>query len=171
MNCIDQKQQDKMDNLSELYVLLDTINPDNLSSESINILLNIESDGGAAGSYARGLLEFNNIIEYNEPVFMPEVLLNNKMKEVKTINEENLFKVYPNPAGDYIYAEYKLPEESQNIFIKVINVNGKVEKNIKLDYSVNIKLLNLDKLSSGKYIFVLEADGKTQGTANINIVR
>ncbi len=170
MNCIDQQQQNEMDNLSELYTLLDTVKPDNLSSESINSLLSIELDGGTAGSYARGLLVFNNIIEYNEPVFMPEVLLDNKMKGVKTINEENLFKVYPNPAGNYINVDYKLPEESNNIFVKIISSGGTIEKTVGLKYAIDCKLINLAGLSSGTYIVLLEADGKTVGSKTITII-
>ncbi len=171
MNCIDQEQQDEMNNLSELYTLLDTINPGNLSSGSINILLSIESDGGTAGSYARGLLVFNNIVEYNEPVFMPEPLINNKNIKTGQENNEKHLKVYPNPAGDYIYAEYKLPEESKDMLIKVININGQVEKTIKLKYAIDNKLLNLAGLSNGNCMIILEADGNTISSKAITIVK
>ncbi len=171
MNCIDQQQQNEMDNLSELYTLLDTVKPDNLSSESINILLNIESDGGTAGSYARGLLVFNNIIEYNEPVFMPEPLINNKNIKHDLENKDEYFKIYPNPASEYIYIDYKLEESTGIITLDVLDVNGKVVKSNKLMYNVDNKLMSMGKLNEGTYIFVLKINGKIKYSTNAVIVK
>ncbi len=142
-----------------------------LNSGTINSLLNIEMQGGIAGAYARGLLVKEDIIEYNEPVYLPNIMVNKNAEIFKLEQENKYFKVYPNPASDYIYVEYELPEESQNSLIKILSINGKLEKTIELKYNIDNKLIKLGNLSSGTYIFVLETNGKTVDSTNITIAK
>ena len=124
-----------------------------------------------AGAYARDILVYNDIITYNEPVFLPNLMLNRKAGGFILEPENRFFNVYPNPAGDYIYVNYKLPEESKNIRIKIISINGRVERSIDLKYSVDIKMIRLAELSNGMYFILLEANGKTVDSANISIIK
>jgi hypothetical protein len=142
-----------------------------LNNESINSLLDIEAEGGIAGAYARGLLVKKDVIEYKEPVYLPNLIVSPKAEKFKLEQEDKYLKVYPNPASDYIYVEYELPEGSRNNLIKILSINGKLEKTIKLKYNIDNKLIKLGDLSSGTYIFVLEADGKTVDSANITIIK
>lgn len=78
---------------------------------------------------------------------------------------------YPNPAADFIYVDYKLPDEAKNIMIKIISINGRVEKKIDLKYNIDIKLIKLAGLSDGTYFILLEANGKPIDSANVTIIK
>ncbi len=55
--------------------------------------------------------------------------------------------------------------------IKIISINGRVEKKIDLKYNIDIKLIKLAGLSDGTYFILLEANGKPIDSANVTIIK
>lgn len=84
--------------------------------------------------------------EYNGPALAPT--------DVKTVNAENHFRVYPNPATDHVTIE----SDNQPDHISVYNMSGKEIMNIS-----NTKTINTSTLPSGNYLIkITDNDGTVE---------
>jgi photosystem II stability/assembly factor-like uncharacterized protein len=81
------------------------------------------------GACARNLLYAAGLIEYEEPIILPE----DELKSSEAVDHElsnhtgkpETLKVFPNPAGDYVIVEYDTEGYSGNISISVIDITGR----------------------------------------------
>jgi len=162
-----------IENLSSLYSLMQTIESDTLVMDEyrLNALQNFEAEGGIAGAYARGLLDYFNSSTYSEPVFLPEIMISRKAVVSKGNREESSYlKVYPNPAKDFISVDYDLGEYDVAV-IKILNYEGKLIQTIEISESINIKLLSVKDFPQGNYIICLVNNGRIIDSESVTIVK
>jgi photosystem II stability/assembly factor-like uncharacterized protein len=105
------------------------------------------------------LLEFynQNDINYIEPVYYTGATAKKENSKVSATLPISTFKVYPNPATEYIQLQWNWFEEGLNdVFkVKVYNMNGAIVKSIEdVDFQKNTHFINLDQLHSG--VFIIE---------------
>ena len=161
--------------MKEIGLLSDThgyLDISNLDAMSINTLEDIEASGGMVSAYARGILLLNNVISYKEPVYIPQIDI--KPRSIKhSIEQTNneYFKVYPNPANNYINIEYQLPETTELILLTIYNIEGKIVNTFTLKYNIDTKLIPVSNLKQGSYIVSISANGRNFGEQTINIIR
>ena len=71
---------------------------------------------------------------------------------LKTINyKDQLFDVYPNPATDNVNIHYNI-EKVDNAYVEVIDIQGRVVKNLPLSFETENVNMNIKDLTSGVYI-------------------
>ncbi|HNQ67940.1 MAG TPA: T9SS type A sorting domain-containing protein [Bacteroidales bacterium] len=93
----------------------------------IDELKAFEIKGGFAGTKARAILIINNATDYREPVYTPTIPMDNRYIKHSGVNNNNpYFAVYPNPAKEYFYLEYSLPEIIGTMQVVISDISGKI---------------------------------------------
>ena len=156
---MDELETKGIEVLQEYYVfyaslIADTaIDMQQLDSLNIDILKDFESSGGLAGTRATALLMLNGASDYREPVYFPEEDISTR--GVKSSNNflptNNYVNIYPNPADEYFYVEYKLPNEETPLYLTVFDVLGKAIFQQKLAAKQDVVIISTDKLGSGSF--------------------
>jgi hypothetical protein len=158
------QQHQKVDDYIEWVIGLYSHNKSILKMDSIqrSELINILS--GSSGSLrmiAINQLLFMGDLNYNEPIVLPdENLKSSKIKRVRTFdsNEDWCLKIYPNPANNYCILEFSRKSDI-DASVQLIDINGKVLKNIELVKDSDLILINLNDIPTGIYLFRLNGQG------------
>lgn len=135
------------------------IMPDSLQ---VIALMELASHISAAGSYARNLLISQSAMVYNEPYIFPdENLKSGKVIRKKQIigKSDVVLKVYPNPAVDYIIAEYQLDECINKPLLNIIDVLGRNLQSFTLSCNKGYEVIPLINLPPGIYTITLCTNG------------
>jgi len=120
----------------------------------------IEAAGGQAGAYAMGLLMLNGASDYKEPVYLPDVMVNRKLKTSAQEAAQEYLKVYPNPADKYVTVEYKIETESENLVLKVSDAGGRNVFVRKLANKEDSLLIDIEDFVPSSYVVYIEIGGK-----------
>ena len=89
-----------------------------------------------------------------------------------TSKEDLLFKVYPNPANNYITIEYRTEDITYTkLWVEIIDATGRKVFVKELQGGNTEELLNLSSLSCGAYTIYLSADGMSLATEKLNIAK
>ena len=94
----------------------------------------------------------------------------------KQTESRSILKVFPNPAKDYIIVEYLVDipitnREHKNMTLVMIDGNGKLLRNIELNYRQDQLVIPTENLNSGIYFFNLYVYGKLEKTSKFTIVK
>ena len=131
-----------------------------------------ENRNGRAAIYARNILVAAGEMDWTEPVYIP---ISNKSAhmekdEVPNNQRKQVLEVYPNPAKDFIIAEYKLDELKSGKII-IMNAEGKSVRQIPLKYAQDKVNINVKQLSNGVYFLKLSANGNNKQTVKFSILK
>ena len=131
-----------------------------------------ENRNGRAAIYARNILVAAGEMDWTEPVYIPVSNKSAHMEkdEVPNNQRKQVLKVYPNPAKDFIIAEYHLDEISSGKLI-IMNAEGKSIRQIPLKYAQNKLRISVKGMSSGVFFIKLIANGKKQETFKFSILK
>lgn len=123
--------------------------------------------GGPSVFEARSLLLLTNAeLTWNDEVICEGTSERHSLNESKY----SYLSVYPNPATEFITLEYDL-ESYSKARIYIVDVNGKVRKELSLntkDYSVN---LDISDLNSGVYFMKLMSEDDLIRVEKVTIIR
>ncbi|MCF8299361.1 MAG: family 16 glycosylhydrolase [Saprospiraceae bacterium] len=113
---------------------------------------------------------------YNELIFEPSESssrkANPKINSLEADNNKPLFKLYPNPAHDYLTVEYITAGKLYNkLWLEIYDSQGKQVFTKQLQGGDNEELIGLSDLSSGTYMYSFIADGKVLHSDKLNIER
>ena len=86
-----------------------------------------------------------------------------------TLNN-NQISIYPNPTSGNLKIVYKL-ESNQSGQLEVLDLTGKIVKNITLSNNTFYSNINLESLQNGFYIYNYIVDGRLQESGKINIAK
>ena len=102
-------------------------------------------------------------LTYNEPYILPGSLKSGKIRRipVKKVYDEDHFRLYPNPAYNYVVIEYTMKNENLKGFISFIDNNGKTVKNMVLQYNHDYLVIPIADLPNGIYICKFVINNKT----------
>lgn len=147
--------------LSKLYA--DTsgyLMPDSLEYLKLDSLA--VYDHALPGAWARNILIASGLMNYEEPVFIGSVLKSSRKGRYhwtrsQAINSD--FRVFPNPAKDYIIAEYKMDENELSGVIKILDLHGRMLKSEPLKKKQNQQLIQVADLVPGTYLIQILIDG------------
>jgi hypothetical protein len=113
---------------------------------------------GGLKAYVRNALIVADTLTYNEPYIFPVPGLKSNrviMKPVVDSKNEELFKVYPNPARTYVIVEYKDEIPSENIMVELIDAKGKIVGSYYFK-GKSYTIIPVKHLSNGIYFIKLE---------------
>lgn len=131
----------------------------------------IEAAGGQTGAYSRGLLMLNGASNYKEPVYLPDVMVNRKLKISSKEKAPEYFKVYPNPADRYFTIEYKLIGVEGAAFLKIINNESKPVLIRELKNSEDCVLIDIKDYAQGTYVVYIEVGGSVIDRKVISVAK
>lgn len=77
-------------------------------------------------------------------------------------NRLGLNEIYPNPANNYIKADYSFPANVQSAKVVIYNVLGSKIEEVELNRTDKQVTINTSDYSGGVYIFTLSVDGVTE---------
>ncbi len=115
------------------------------------------SSSGMAGVYARNALMAVNNYPYKEPYLLPK----DEPKETKVRweshkpCEQNVLRLFPNPAKNYVVAEIQTKENMSSTFLKLYDNTGNLIRSYPLSRSHDFLFIPLDRFPSGLYICIL----------------
>jgi len=136
--------------------------PDSLQLLS---LAGIESkQAGLASVYARNILMALQLVDYQEPILLPDLLKSRAMAEAysKLLNvgpPKNLI-VSPIPARDFLVTETVLDTESKGM-IEFTDASGRHIQNLTVSGPINRQIVDTRHWKPGWYIATLKTPAKT----------
>ncbi|MCD4694677.1 MAG: T9SS type A sorting domain-containing protein [Bacteroidales bacterium] len=74
------------------------------------------------------------------------------------IATENIIKVYPNPAKDYVSFEYNLPPANKSAVIEIFNTQGIKVKNFILSNTSGTKVWDTRQTIAGMYYYHIRSE-------------
>jgi len=178
---LDDVQYDLYQKYSGYYNLLNSLHQSNGSVVDLDasqitylntLMLDIYSEPGA---YARNALLFNDLITYEEPYILPENTL--KIDEpgddysTEKISLPPAFRLYPNPAKDYLTIEYNLEASSCNGYLEFWDLNGRLKCMLSLSSDKHSEIISTKDLNTGLYLCKLICNGEIIGSEKISIVK
>lgn len=165
INSLNPSQQAEWNDLAEYYGLCKQIavNENNVvDSLQLIALTELATHVSTAGSSARNLLINQGAMVYNEPYIFPD----DNLKSGKVIRRKQaieksdvVLKVFPNPATDYIIAEYQLDEQINKPLLNVIDVLGRNRQSVTLSCNKGYEVIPLINMPPGIYTITLCTNG------------
>ena len=131
------------------------------------VLYNIMNNtGGQLQAFTRNLLIYNDGLSYYEPYIevdtgtLKTAIAHNSV--VYTNWPQNAtFKLYPNPAREYISLEYNTDIGTADAVIEIVDIQGKHIETFRLHGTRGVKIIDLRHWKTGTYIIRLSVNGKT----------
>lgn len=97
--------------------------------------------------------------------------LNNGIKSVKNIKNNNLSN-YPNPtANNSTTIEYQLPQGEREGSIVVYDINGREVKKFRVDNNFNNIVLSTQDLQAGTYFYSLQTSQGVVGSKKMVVIK
>jgi len=174
-------QEDERQAFNSYFNIIRQMKKDSLQmpdSSAISSLQSIYQDAyGIPAVYARNMLVMAKDITYTEPILLPDSTLKmSRADNQSLVNPEQntsgaLLILKPNPANDYVIAEWKLPETAKNPRLVISTIEGRIIGQIQLQDVQNEKVISVTGWKPGTYIVTLVADGKKYDNRKLEIVK
>ncbi|MFU8844588.1 MAG: T9SS type A sorting domain-containing protein, partial [Bacteroidales bacterium] len=159
-----------------LFSVLNQLNgelPAEGSQEATDLELLAEKDEHYPGACARNLLIVAGLMDYDEPVVLPE----EELKSAEIFNHDlfndpgksEALTIFPNPAGNYFIINYNAEDYTGEISIKVSNMNGKLLVTKQYTLRRNQEVINVADWKAGIYNISLMINGKIINTKKITV--
>jgi hypothetical protein len=81
------------------------------------------------------------------------------------------FKIYPVPAGNYVILDYYSEEGLSNGMLRINNMSGQLVKEIRISEPYGHQLIDVSRLDSGSYIFIMTNGSSKIGEQKVVIIR
>jgi hypothetical protein len=141
---------------------------------SIQQLVNSASE--PVKSYAQNILQANNLLKYYEPIILPEdqkSAPDKKTIKTKPSVKNDWFRVFPNPARQYVIVQYNLTDKisTQNgqIVFSISTLDGKIVETRLLSKIQDQFLVNTSNYSPGVFIFSIRLSAKILNTKKVTV--
>jgi hypothetical protein len=117
-------------------------------------------------AYARNLLIYTDGLEYHEPYIEMDTSSREKSAVYHPVfgngwPQDVYFKLYPNPANEYIALEYDLGYNTENPVVEIVTLSGVHTETFRLPGIQGVKIVDLRDWQTGTYIIRLTANSKT----------
>lgn len=135
------------------------------SSQLVTLNDIIDNTYGKVGSYARNLSYATKGIFHHERIMFPDNTEKSEKVEWELTNEgekENTyFKLYPNPAREYISIEYNFDHTVSNLGFKIITLQGVDVLHFATSHNQGLHNIDLRDWKPGTYIIILVSGSKS----------
>jgi len=127
-----------------------------LTDENIKVLHQYAVRPNITSAKAIALLELNNIFEYTERVYFPEIGETAQIPDESQDNDNDKLLIYPNPTKEYISIRYSEPFEE--VTITITDIVGKTLYQQDVTEKQNEVIIHVGKLPQGQYFCTLKGD-------------
>ena len=132
-----------------------------------------ENDDNLAGMLAKNVrLQLDTSFQYQEPIYPADTQQTKSMlakKQTKKPNPQDIIKIHPNPANDYVIVEYMNTTNAKNIELKVSDMQSRVQLKQILKKNSTINFVDVHNFMNGIYNFSIFVDGIQKTTNKIVI--
>lgn len=153
----------------------DSLSYEDLTTSQIDLLYNLAENGMFfPAAYARSLLKcYDPEFEYEEPIALPVVETYRKRGPVQFVPDTAgcSFKVYPNPALDYVILDFGMQKEDITAVVHITDNKGRLINTIYLDEPVGQLMVGCRELTSGLYHFTLITKRKIVISRKVTIAK
>ena len=136
---------------------------------AVTALETLAAEDNLGGTGARNLMISEGLMQYNEPVILPEPEIKSiKVEHTATINPVvgYALRLFPNPAYDYVTVEYELPEHGT---LEFSGIDGKMIFSQQLPTGKDQHIIPIQELIPGNYIVSLFAGNKILSSVKLTI--
>ncbi|TSA28876.1 MAG: T9SS C-terminal target domain-containing protein [Bacteroidetes bacterium] len=149
-----------------------------LTQDQITALQNLSATGREpVGSYARNILRVNNLVQYYEPILLPELTNPPPSKPIVESNQitpDDYFKVFPNPAKYFVIIEYNLKEDftaASGLSFKICDVSGKQIDQVFIRKQKDQFSIPVESYSPGVYLCCLSNKAKVIKSIRFTVIK
>jgi hypothetical protein len=149
-----------------------------MDSGQIAVMQNIATTGQEpVCSYARNILLANQLMDYCEPILLPDSVNTSPSKPIQKLDltiPEGYFSLYPNPTKQYLILEYNLSVitiGSSVPMCTIYDAAGKQIKQISLNKAQDQMIIPVETYSSGVYLCCLSVNGKFLQSCRFTIAK
>jgi hypothetical protein len=146
--------------------------PDSIQTTALEQLA--EEGHYLPGAWARNILIASGLKVYQEPIVFTNQLKSSR-KERYHFTRSGLslseFKVYPNPARDYIIVEYHKKNHTDEVSVDILDATGKNLQSFPFQNSKNRHIISLNTLLSGSYVIQFNINGTLKVAYAIIVIR
>ncbi|MBE9467574.1 MAG: DUF333 domain-containing protein [Bacteroidetes bacterium] len=121
-----------------------------------NTRMRITMKYNAAATSACETFSYGEVEDYTVNITASKNSSSSSMYAEMLSNEDASFKIYPNPASDYV--NISLPENSENVHVTIYNMTGSAIRNITIDSNSN--RINVSDIASGVYSIIINDGNK-----------
>ena len=142
------------------------------SMQIVNLNAIEQGSEGMMKVYARNLLYgIHGFTDYSEPYQLPQQgLKDSKIKWVKiAAPAENSLNLYPNPANNYVIAEYFLKDQNSRCITRLFDNAGELLQEFPVSASHGYIKFNLNGFTSGMYICNIMCGNETLNSMKLII--
>lgn len=145
---------------------------ENIDQSRINEISESEGEDLPA-SIARAIrLQFDESYTYAEPIYVNESLESKstsatKINRNKAIDNKQSLKISPNPANDFIIAEYKIDKTAKEVLLLISDMQGRLQMKKQLSTISNQALIDIRNLQNGSYNCTIIVDGQQKAVTKL----
>jgi photosystem II stability/assembly factor-like uncharacterized protein len=122
--------------------------------------------------YAANMLNFYGLGNYREPYIFPGTPQTIQPPLIPPVVFTGAgFKIYPVPAGNYVILDYYSEEGLSNGMLRINNMSGQLVKEIRISEPYGHQLIDVSRLDSGSYIFIMTNGSSKIGEQKVVIIR
>jgi hypothetical protein len=173
---LSQYQQNVHQDYISLFTLIIQLNgnlPVAGSTEALALESLADDEENYPGACARNILLAAGLIEYEEPIILPEDELKSSeavdLHYKKDLSKPEILKVFPNPASNYIIVEYNTEGLNGDVSISFNDITGKSVFISNYSNKCDQVVLNTQNILSGVYYICLLVNKKVVRSEKITI--
>jgi len=147
------------------------------SSQIAQLVTLYDQTSEPVSSYVRNILIANNVINYSEPIIIPDDLKSTQEEDVlrtSHFSEKCYLKVFPNPAKHYIIAEYntqQLYAGNNEFFLTITSSDGKILETRILSKLQDQQLIETVDYKPGIYLCFLKSGNKVLASRKFTVIQ
>jgi hypothetical protein len=158
-------------NAAESGLLMDFLDESQINQLEAIVGLNLPGVSGAALAL---LFDNNPLYDGYQEIVLRVTENSTRMpkpnQEIETSQNIDIFKVYPNPANDYITVEYRTGTKYSSLNIEIRDLSGKLILNKVLKGGDNEELIGIGDLKPGIFTLILLGDGNQVEIEKLTVI-
>jgi hypothetical protein len=158
-----------------LFSILEQLSGNELlvnNNQAVQLETLIERDDYFPGAYARDILFTVGLIDYEEPIVIPEILKSSEVADNENFSLSEtleMLNVFPNPADNYIVVDYNAEGHTGIVLLSIIDLNGKPVFAEVQNTKRNQKVISTTDWKSGVYLVTVSVNGSTVKSRKLTI--
>jgi len=180
---LSNEQEDLYIDYQDYFDILVTLKSENksileLTQGQITALQNLSVTGREpVSSYTRNILLANNMMQYFEPILLPDLTSYPPSKpfvEPDLIMVDDYFKVFPNPSKYYLIIEYNLKDDfiaASGLSFKIYDVSGKQIDQVFIRKQQDQMIIPVESYSPGVYLCCLYNKEKVVQSIRFTVIK
>jgi hypothetical protein len=146
--------------------------PDDGSAVASALMVLAEEEEYFPGACARNILLAAGLIQYQEPVILPDLTKSSKVKGGsfgKGSERPDMLKVFPNPAKDFLVVDYNTDGEKGEVLLTVTDMKGYTVHSEAFALGRDQVVVGTTGWEQGTYVVSLTVNGKPVANSKVTV--